>query len=118
MIRGLSLFLGIGLVILWVCGIHQHGTVWLTWLDGLCAVGGLIIAANNGEGKERLTVASYTLALAGGLGLLWLVGLATRREAWLTWWTFAFGCAYLALGVAGRLTERPHVAKTGRLHPV
>jgi hypothetical protein len=35
-------------------------------------------------------------------GVLWIIALATRHNAWLSWWTFAFAIAFLAVAVVGR----------------
>ncbi len=101
MIRGLSIALAIGLVIVWIVGLNQHATGWLTWLDGLGALVGFAIAAGAGPAVGRAYGAGGPIALAVGLGILWIIGLATHAEAWLTWWTFVFACAFLLLGIAG-----------------
>src|ERR1041385_4416314 len=43
MTRGTSIVLGAGLIIVWLVGLGNGATSWLTWLDGvaaLCAFGG------------------------------------------------------------------------------
>ena len=47
MVRGTSILLGIGLVILWLVGLNQHATSWLTWIpEERIAVGNLPTAAS------------------------------------------------------------------------
>jgi len=115
--RGISLLLAVCLAILWACGLNLHATAWLTWLVALCAVGGLVVASS-GDEEHRHGAAYGSLAVAGGLGVLWIVGLATRREAWLVWWIFGFGCAYLVVAIGGLVAEHPRVVRHERPHAV
>jgi hypothetical protein len=109
--------LAIGLVILWLVGLSQHATAWLTWLDVVGALFGFAIAAGAGPQVARGFAGGAPIALAIGLGVLWIIGLATHAEAWLTWWTFAFACAFLLLGIGGSFTRRP-VLRTTEPRPV
>src|SRR5689334_12071035 len=90
--------LGIGLLILWLVGLQTGG--WLTWLifvaGCLSIIAGFALPAE-GPRSARLSV---PLALAIGLYVLWIIGLAVGKAAWKDWWTFAFACAYLLLAVA------------------
>jgi hypothetical protein len=107
MVRGSSIVLGIGLVILWLVGLSNHATAWLTWFDGLaalCAFG--IAAAVSSEHASTSVVSGGPIALAMGLYVLWIVGLATHAEHWLSWWTFAFATAFLVVGVSASM-QRP-----------
>ena len=102
MFRGVSVVLGIGLIILWIAGLSSHAThggAWLTWLDG---VAGLVaIAIGVGVGKQaRMGVPGWGL-IALGLFILWIVGLAAAAPVWLAWWTFAFACAFVILAASG-----------------
>jgi hypothetical protein len=103
--------LAIGLAILWVVGLGHHATPWLTWLDGLAAVCGLIIAFYASDDED---LARAPIALAAGLGLLWIIGLGAHGQRWLAWWTFGFACAYLALG----LGAQRHKPFRTQAHPV
>lgn len=107
MVRGISLVLAIGLVILWIVGLSQHATGWMTWLDGLGALIAFAIAAGVTATMSRAALATGPVALAIGLGVLWIIGLATHASLWLSWWTFAFAVAFLVLGIgAGVQPER------------
>ena len=107
MVRGVSVALAIGLVILWIVGLGEHATAWLTWLDGLGAQFGFALAGGIVPGLSNAAAAAGPIALAIGLGILWIIGLATHTEAWLTWWTFAFAVAYLIVGIGAGMARRP-----------
>jgi hypothetical protein len=109
MIRGISVALAIGLVILWIVGLSAHATAWLTWLDGLGALFGFALAAGIVPGVSAAAAASGPIALAIGLGILWIIGLVMHAEMWLTWWTFAFAIAFLLVGIGAGMQERPRV---------
>ena len=94
-----AVILGVGLVVLWIVGVNHAATSWLTWMDGLAGLVSFVVAA--------LAPSEPGRASAGGPGVigfaligLWIVGMATRATGWLTWWTFAFGCAYVVVAMA------------------
>ncbi|HSN31371.1 MAG TPA: hypothetical protein VLU41_01700 [Ideonella sp.] len=112
MVRGISMVLAVGLVVLWIVGLGQHSTAWLTWLDGLAALFGFAVAAGIAPGVTRAAAAGAPISLAVGLASLWIIGLATHAAAWLTWWTFAFSVAYLLVGIsAGAQRQVPTVTR-------
>jgi hypothetical protein len=115
MVRGTSIALGIGLVILWIVGLSNQATGWLTWLDGLAAIVAFGIAAaavSDGTGA----MAASPIGLSVGLFVLWIVGLTMHSETWLAWWTFAFACGFLLLGLfSGASTRRPTMAHPQRV---
>jgi hypothetical protein len=106
MIRIGSGVLGIGLVILWIVGLSDHATHWLTWLDGLGALCAFAVAAMAPSEGVRRDVSSASIALSIGLYVLWIIALATSAASWLAWWTFAFACAFLLLGVGGMIAPQ------------
>jgi len=104
MIRGLSLALAASLLILWVVALNNHATAWLTWLDGLGALAGFMIAAGPGVGPGRGISPGALVALAIGLGVLSTIGLARHAEVWLTSLTLMLACAFLLVGIADRVS--------------
>jgi hypothetical protein len=100
MVRGTSIALGIGLAILWIVGLSNHAAIWLTWLDALAALGAFAVAAAAVPDTPRSTaVAASPILLATGLFVVWIIGLAVHAESYMAWWTFAFACAFLLLGL-------------------
>lgn len=107
MVRGTSIVLGAGLIILWLVGLGNNATGWLTWLDaigGLCAFG--IAAALIPERTSMAGQVGAPIALSIGLLVLWIVGLSYGATNWLAWWTFAFGCAFMIVGLLAIGEER------------
>lgn len=122
MVRGISVVLAVGLVVLWIVALGQHATVWLAWLaliGGLCGFG---IALGAGDPAGRMMGVGAPIALAIGLFVLWIIGLATRANTWLTWWDFAFACAFLLVGIifgaAGPRLTTTTTTRTTPPHPV
>jgi len=104
MVRGSSIVLGAGLIVLWLVGLANHATPWLTWLTALGGLSAFGIAAavsparaNTRHGFAMPVGAPIGLAIA--LFLLWIVALSVGATGWLAWWTFTFGCAFLILGL-------------------
>ena len=95
MFRAISFVLGLGLVLLWLAGLSSHASAWLTWLDGLAALIAIAGAAALVEFHRGGTAGTGLLAL--GLFILWIIGLATGATLWLSWWTFAFACAFVVV---------------------
>ena len=112
MIRSLSLVLGVGLAVLWIFGVTYDATAWLTWLDLVAALCAFLIAIGVGAAATGRSVsAGGALALGLGLGALWIIAVATAAIPWLTWWTFAFACAFILLGLLGSLADK-HMTRT------
>jgi hypothetical protein len=107
-----SVVLGAGLVVLWIVGLNQGATMWLTWLLGLAGLTSIVLAsmlpAEHGrEGAKPPALAGFVLFA------VWILAVASRATAWLTWWTFALGVAHLVIAAlevrqpALRLRRRP-----------
>jgi len=105
MVRGISVVLGIGLVALWIAGLTQHATAWLTWLDVFGALCAFAVAAGAGA-RVSTGQAGGAVALGAGLGILWILGILSRADRWLTWWTFAFACAFVLVGIGAGVGQR------------
>ncbi len=111
MVRGISIALGIGLIILWITGLSQHATAWLTWLDGIAGLCAFGIAGVIRPGVAG-SLAASPIALSVGLFVLWIIALAIGASGWLSWWTFVFACAFLLLGIAGGASLRRPMTTT------
>lgn len=89
--------LGVGMIILGLIGIGS--VAWLGWFDV-----GLGVVALIASGMLRDERRTSTVVVEAGLGLaalaLWVIGLAVGATAWLVWWTFAFGVAFLLVAAA------------------
>jgi hypothetical protein len=93
MIKTMALLCAVGLTVLWIAGLGSpFSASWLTWLDGVAALIGYGVAF----GKEG---ARGPILLSVGLFALWVVGIVTNGTTWQSWWTFAFGCGYLLVGL-------------------
>jgi hypothetical protein len=91
-----SVILGAGLVVLWIVGLNQGATMWLTWLLGIAGLTSIVIAAmlpapHGREGAKPPAGVGFVLFA------FWILAVATHATAWLTWWTFAFGLGYLGI---------------------
>lgn len=119
MVRGTSIALGVGLVILWIVGLSNHATMWLTWLDGLAAIAAFGVAAAAVPDTTRTGVlAASPIGLSVGLFVLWIIGVAMHVETWLAWWTFAFAVGFMLLGLglfSGASARRPTIARPQRV---
>jgi hypothetical protein len=97
MMRTAHIALGVGLVILWIAGLARHSTPWMSWLDGLA---GLIAFAGAASAGRDARVGQWASAgLTVGLFALWIIGLSVDASRALSWWNFAFACAFLLLAV-------------------
>jgi len=115
-VRGVLVAMGIGLVILWIVGLGQHATPWLTWLDGLGALFAFALAGGLAATASAALGGGGIFALAIGLGVLWIIGLSTHAVGWLTWWTFAFACGFLLLGIVTSV-RGPITTRTTQMRP-
>jgi hypothetical protein len=113
------ILLGIGLLLLWLVGLSEESAGWLLWLDFvagiLSIIGGLALTR-----PRTAELVGEPVALAMALFVLWIIALATGTEAWKAWWTFAFACAYVLLGLAGGAASesRGRTGVTGPMGPI
>lgn len=102
-----SVVLGAALVVLWIIGLNQGATMWLTWLLGVAGLTAIVVAAmlpaeHGREGAKPPAMVGF------GLFALWILAVASRATPWLTWWTFSLGVAHLAIAaVQIRHAARP-----------
>jgi hypothetical protein len=98
--RVASVIFAIGLTILWIAGLSSpYSATWLTWLDGVGALIGYGIAFGTDNVANRVTRIGGPVALSIGLFALWIIGMSTNGAPWQNWWTFAFACGYLLVGL-------------------
>jgi hypothetical protein len=99
MLRAFPAFIGAGLTSMWVIGLSEESTIWLTWLVGIAAALSFATVGLIPERRASLWAAACLALLSGGLGAMWLVGVVTHATPWLTWWTFV--AAVLTFLIAG-----------------
>lgn len=106
MVRAGMFVLGIGLLILWLVGLGRETAGWLMWFNFvagiLSIIGGFVVSERVGRNAR----VGLPIGLSAGLFVLWIIALATDVLDWKAWWTFAFACAYLLLGIAGASERR------------
>lgn len=89
--------LGIGMIILGLIGIGT--SAWLGWIDFGLGILALIAAGLIREDQRPATIISEAFFGIACLAL-WIIGLVVGIAAWLVWWTFAFGVAFLLVAAA------------------
>ncbi|HEY4393048.1 MAG TPA: hypothetical protein VGP64_03255 [Polyangia bacterium] len=95
---GVAALLGAGLALTWMFGLGYHATGWLNW--AICASAVVALAGlGPAAASEMFGIGTWPL-IAMVLLAVWLFGLATNATRWLTWLSFAFGCAFLVLSAA------------------
>ena len=107
---GVAALLGAGLAVTWMFGLWYHATGWLNW--AVCAAAIVALAGlGPAAASEMFGIGTWPL-ISMVLLSVWLFGLATNATRWLTWLSFAFGCAFLLL-TAGFTSAMSHF---GPLH--
>lgn len=99
------IILGLALGLLWVVGLSAGAASWLVWLDFVAAVIALLAGLIPQSAASALKGAPFFVGI--GLLVLWIIALASAVVPWMTWWTFAFGIAFLLLGIWGMAREAP-----------
>jgi hypothetical protein len=102
MVRGVSIFLGLVLLALFVVGIAGPShAYWLIWLDLVASVCAFVTARGASPQIPIPRRMGSPISLAVGLFVLWILALAsTGVPGWLTWLNFAVACAFLVTGLA------------------
>jgi hypothetical protein len=103
MVRGVSIFLGLVLLAMFIVGIAGPShAYWLIWLDLVASACAFAIAGAVSPTAPRSTRQGSPIALSVGLFVLWIIALAsTGVPAWLTWFNFGVACVFLVAGLAG-----------------
>ena len=117
MLKRSCIILGVGLLVMWIPGLGSPTAPgWLTWLDGVGAFFTFIVSGSGSPYTDPYAVPDYgvetamdvsmksrlrrTFGISAYLFMLWIVAASTGAVAWMTWWTFAFACAFSAVGLA------------------
>ena len=95
MLRASLSVLALALLLLWVVGVTDGATPWMTWLDGVAAVLTLLLVPVTRPSIGPVGAAVVPSLIGSGLVAMFVVGLATHASGWLTWFTGAFGAGYL-----------------------
>jgi hypothetical protein len=112
--RTWSFMFGIGLSILWAMGLgSENSTLWITWLDGAGALAAFTLSAVAGDHGAWHARVGFPVLLAIGLFTGWAVSLALMGSNWQNAWTFAFGCAFILVGLSGIRPNVPASRKEG-----
>jgi hypothetical protein len=97
MLRAILVSLGLALLLLWLVGVVDHATTWLSWVDGTLGLLTFALVFVTRETNTPLTASLGPTLIGLTLGLVFLVALATQASGWLTWFTFIFAGGYLTL---------------------
>lgn len=102
--RGVNLVLGVALVVLGVIGVRAGLAPWPLSLVFLIALGALTtaLAPAHSVGTTR----ALDLGIGSALVVTWLLAIGASVASWFAWWTFAFGIAFLIVGVGAAGIER------------
>lgn len=98
--KPLVVALSIGFLILGIAGVVAPTVLWLSWLVSIAGALGTL-AAFFTPSSTRYGESGIAGAEGVAAGVLWIIALATRHHGWMTWWTFAFGVAFLVVAAAG-----------------
>jgi energy-converting hydrogenase Eha subunit E len=102
--RGVNLVLGVALFVLAVVGVRTGIPPWLLSLVFLIALGALTTAL--APARSMALIRALDLGLGSALVVSWLLAIAASVASWFAWWTFAFGVAFLIVGVGAAGIER------------
>jgi hypothetical protein len=100
MLKKYSTLLGIGLLVLWGTGLRSaEAAPWISWLVGVGALCSFGIAAFTPSYAGKNTKMGEAVLVGTGMFILWILGMSNGVVPWMAWWTFAFACAFLLLGI-------------------
>ena len=107
--RPVIAILGIGMIILGLFGLAQ--STWLGWLDVVLGIVALVSSGALGR-SPRNTVIGTSVGIGIATLVLWVIALSAGVVAWLTWWTFAFGVAFILASFVTRPVVGPGAGPT------
>src|SRR4029453_18427155 len=101
MVRRGAFLIGLGLALFWWIGLSLRPSATLLWFDAVAAVVAFAIGGLCDDTFETNPADAFGPALLGlGLAVVWIVGLATRAPAWVSWPNFGFAVASLAVAMS------------------
>jgi hypothetical protein len=106
MVRKSSFILGIALGVFWWIGLSENQGATVLWFDAVGAVLAFGTAALVSEPEHNPSRLGGPVILGLGLGILWIVGMASHQPPWANWLNFVFAVAFLGLAVAAALQPR------------
>jgi hypothetical protein len=95
MLRASLTALGLSMLLLWVVGVTDDATTWMTWLDGIAGVLTLLLVPVTRGDSSPIAAALGPALVGAGLIVMFVVGLPAHASGWLVWFTGAFGAGYL-----------------------
>ncbi len=96
MVRALLIAFGLALLLVWLVGLLDHATWWMTWLDGIAALASFGLAALVTKDSGPIATAIGPALVGSGLLALFIVGISTRSSAWIVWFNLAFAAGLLS----------------------
>jgi hypothetical protein len=97
MLRAILVSLGLGLAVVWLVGLVDGSTSWLTWLDGVMALLTFLLAAKMSPDSGPIAASVGPGLIGAALAVLFVIGLAAHGSAWLVWFTFVFAGGYFTV---------------------
>ena len=99
MVRRGSWVLGLGLALFWWIGLSLNHSATILWFNAIGAVVAFAIGGLVDDTEHNPANAFGPGMLGLGLAAVWIVSIATREPAWITWLNFLFAVACLAVAV-------------------
>ena len=96
--------LGFLLGAMWVIAIAVGSSFWLTWMVSLGSLACFGTVALVPERRSGFLAAGNLGVVTSGLTACWLVALALRSSAWLSWCCFGAGCLALLVTIGVSLS--------------
>jgi len=110
-----SVFLGAGLLVLAIIALLTEPGSWLSWCDLVGAWAAYFVAADIKSESTRGQRVTGPMLLSLALFGAWVAAVQEEELRWLTWWTFAFACAFLILGVVRLIKKEKELNGTGHI---
>lgn len=100
MVRGFSIFFGVGLVVLGIFGQYSGLPPWVYSLDLAVAFVAVFVAAIASVHSSRVIKIGAPLCLSALLFMIATAAYSEHLSIWVSRWNFAFALAFLLVGLA------------------